>query len=343
MALPNAYALAYPLLLTPSGAKFGKSEGGDSVWLHPDGTSPYAFYQHWLNTDDRDIADLPALVHAVRAGTDRGARGGDRGGAGEARGAARARVRHHRARPRRGRRASRPSRHSEAAFSGPSRSTTRPSSRRSTARRAASRSQPRTARTARRPSSSDAGVLPSRGEARRLIQNGGLTINGERVTDAEAAVPPLVAGEWLVVRVGKRQRHIGRRRAAEMDAPVGTSARPDSQIAAVGSTVPGASHALGPDGGPAPGAGDRLLERERGLPDPSLAGRRADRRGHVLIPDRQERRPGSARMASGSSGMPTAPVMRSATSWQFPGRAANPSTSRRISRAIVSFSRRVRA
>ena len=49
------YALAYPLLLNPSGAKFGKSEGGDSVWLHPDGTSPYAFYQHWLNTDDRDV------------------------------------------------------------------------------------------------------------------------------------------------------------------------------------------------------------------------------------------------------------------------------------------------
>ena len=52
---PLAYALAYPLLLMPSGAKFGKSEGGDSVWLHADGTSPYAFYQHWLNTDDRDV------------------------------------------------------------------------------------------------------------------------------------------------------------------------------------------------------------------------------------------------------------------------------------------------
>src|SRR5829696_4376211 len=52
---PHAYAMAYPLLLNPSGAKFGKSETGDSVWLHPDGTSPYAFYQHWLNTDDRDV------------------------------------------------------------------------------------------------------------------------------------------------------------------------------------------------------------------------------------------------------------------------------------------------
>ena len=53
---PHAFAMAYPLLLAPSGAKFGKSESGESVWIHPDGTSPYAFYQHWLNTDDRDVS-----------------------------------------------------------------------------------------------------------------------------------------------------------------------------------------------------------------------------------------------------------------------------------------------
>src|SRR5258706_91632 len=52
----HAFALAYPLLLNPSGAKFGKSETGDSVWLHADGTSPYAFYQHWRNTVDRDTS-----------------------------------------------------------------------------------------------------------------------------------------------------------------------------------------------------------------------------------------------------------------------------------------------
>ena len=72
---PNAYAMAYPLLLNPSGAKFGKSETGDSVWLHPDGTSPYAFYQHWLNTDDRDVPTYlrwftlftPAEIEALEA------------------------------------------------------------------------------------------------------------------------------------------------------------------------------------------------------------------------------------------------------------------------------------
>ena len=51
----SAFALAYPLLLSPSGTKFGKSEGGESVWLDPERTSPFAFYQYWLNTDDRDV------------------------------------------------------------------------------------------------------------------------------------------------------------------------------------------------------------------------------------------------------------------------------------------------
>ncbi len=50
-----AHGLAYKLLLSPSGTKFGKSESGESVWLDPQRTSPYAFYQHWLNTDDRDV------------------------------------------------------------------------------------------------------------------------------------------------------------------------------------------------------------------------------------------------------------------------------------------------
>ena len=49
----RAYGVVFPLLTTATGAKFGKSEAG-TVWLDPDRTSPYRFYQHWLNTDDRD-------------------------------------------------------------------------------------------------------------------------------------------------------------------------------------------------------------------------------------------------------------------------------------------------
>jgi tyrosyl-tRNA synthetase len=49
-----AHGLVLPLLTTASGAKFGKSEEG-AVYLDPARTSPYKFYQFWLNSDDRDV------------------------------------------------------------------------------------------------------------------------------------------------------------------------------------------------------------------------------------------------------------------------------------------------
>jgi tyrosyl-tRNA synthetase len=48
------HAFATPLLTKSDGTKFGKTEGG-ALWLDPALTSPYAFYQFWLNTDDADI------------------------------------------------------------------------------------------------------------------------------------------------------------------------------------------------------------------------------------------------------------------------------------------------
>ncbi|HJE44252.1 tyrosine--tRNA ligase [Levilactobacillus namurensis] len=50
----KVYGLTIPLLLKADGTKFGKSEGGN-VWLDPEKTSPYDFYQFWINTDDRDV------------------------------------------------------------------------------------------------------------------------------------------------------------------------------------------------------------------------------------------------------------------------------------------------
>ncbi len=52
---PRAFGLSFPLLTAPSGKKFGKSEGGETVFLAAHRTSPYAFYQYWLNADDRDV------------------------------------------------------------------------------------------------------------------------------------------------------------------------------------------------------------------------------------------------------------------------------------------------
>jgi len=49
----TAHALTMPLVTTASGSKFGKTEAG-AVWLDPTRTSPYRFYQYWINIDDRD-------------------------------------------------------------------------------------------------------------------------------------------------------------------------------------------------------------------------------------------------------------------------------------------------
>ena len=50
----RAYGLTTPLMLKSDGTKFGKSAGG-AVWLDPEKTTPYEFYQFWLNQDDRDV------------------------------------------------------------------------------------------------------------------------------------------------------------------------------------------------------------------------------------------------------------------------------------------------
>ena len=50
----TAYGLTLPLVTKADGTKFGKTESG-SVWLDPNKTSPYRFYQFWINTDDRDV------------------------------------------------------------------------------------------------------------------------------------------------------------------------------------------------------------------------------------------------------------------------------------------------
>ncbi len=50
----KVYAITTPLLTKSDGSKFGKSESGN-IWLDPKKTSPYKFYQFWLNADDRDL------------------------------------------------------------------------------------------------------------------------------------------------------------------------------------------------------------------------------------------------------------------------------------------------
>ncbi|MET8553616.1 tyrosine--tRNA ligase [Streptomyces sp. NPDC004959] len=57
----QVHALATPLMTKADGTKFGKSESG-AVWLDPTMTTPYAFYQFWLNVDDRDISRYTRIL-----------------------------------------------------------------------------------------------------------------------------------------------------------------------------------------------------------------------------------------------------------------------------------------
>jgi tyrosyl-tRNA synthetase len=203
-----AHALAYKLLLSPSGTKFGKSEAGDSVWLDPARTTPFAFYQYWLNTDDRDAGTYlrwftelsRSEIEALEAET---------AAHPEARAAQRALARDITARTHGEAAAVEAIRDAEALFAGGSIEdpvllaalfastggfTFAPGSEAGGAAAMLA----------------DAGVFASRGEARRMIASGGVTINGQRVSDP-AFVPQPIAGEWLEVRIGKRRREIGRR------------------------------------------------------------------------------------------------------------------------------------
>ena len=53
----SGHALTIPLLAKADGSKFGKTAGG-AIWLDPEMTSPYAFFQYWLNTDDKDVVNF---------------------------------------------------------------------------------------------------------------------------------------------------------------------------------------------------------------------------------------------------------------------------------------------
>jgi tyrosyl-tRNA synthetase len=58
MGGPQLYGLTSPLLLDSAGQKMGKTSTGERIWLDAERTSPYAFYQYWLNVTDEDVPKL---------------------------------------------------------------------------------------------------------------------------------------------------------------------------------------------------------------------------------------------------------------------------------------------
>jgi tyrosyl-tRNA synthetase len=175
----EVHGLCAPLLTNPSGTKFGKSEGGN-VWLDPELTSPYKFHQFWVNADDRDVSahlrafslrpreEIDTLLeqHAAAPGT---------------------RIPH------------RAVAHEMTARVADARTWAMLA--RELPRAAADLSEPR--------SVIDLATLSrlckSKGEARRLIQQGGMSLNGHPLTgDRAVGSDDLLPGGYLWLRRGKK-------------------------------------------------------------------------------------------------------------------------------------------
>ena len=203
-----AFGLSYPLLTNESGAKYGKTAAGTSVWLDPNRTSPFQFYQYWLDADDRDIGKylrtftllsrsrIEELEAAVAAQP-------------EAREAQRAMAFDITERVHGGDEARKAVRVSAAAFSKePIRDPEILEELFKNIDHFEFTSEDVAAGALRVAVVS--GQYASNGEARRAIQQGGLSLNDERVAAPEATVPELISGRYLVLRAGKKNLRIGK-------------------------------------------------------------------------------------------------------------------------------------
>jgi tyrosyl-tRNA synthetase len=203
----HVHALCTPLLTKADGTKFGKTESG-TVWLDPEITSPYAFYQFWINADDRDVPTLlrtfsmrplPDVEELVElSGREPFRRHGQRALAEElttlVHGAGHTRSVQHAATALFGRGELRDLDHQTLT--------------------AALREVPHVELSAEdaaaAPTVADlfvrSGLVESKGAVRRAANEGGAYLNNERITDVEAPVAPeaLLPGGWVVLRRGRK-------------------------------------------------------------------------------------------------------------------------------------------
>jgi tyrosyl-tRNA synthetase len=197
------HAFTTPLVLKADGTKFGKSEGG-ATWLDPAMTSPYAFYQFWVNADDRDVADYlryfsfrshEEIEELEKATSERP----------QARLAQRALAEEITALVHGEEEARQAILASQALFGRASLVELSAD----TLRAALSEAGLISVRGELPPVATllhQSGLVKSGGEARRTIAEGGAYVNNERVTDADAVVAAsaLLHGKFLVLRRGKR-------------------------------------------------------------------------------------------------------------------------------------------
>ncbi|HEX6058590.1 MAG TPA: tyrosine--tRNA ligase [Gemmatimonadaceae bacterium] len=213
----TAHALTFPLLTTAAGTKFGKTEAG-AVWLDPDRTSHYAFYQFWVNTEDRDVGRL-LRIFSLASREEIEALDAETAANPERRAAQQALAREVTARVR-GEDAARVAGEVSGVLFG--KGDVRQLSR--AALEALAREVPTVDAAAPAATPPDgvpegaldaldalelfvsAGLAASRGAAKRLLEQGGMNVNGRRLGPSDRVVrtDELLHGEWLVLRKGAR-------------------------------------------------------------------------------------------------------------------------------------------
>lgn len=196
------YGLTIPLMLKADGTKFGKTAGG-AIWLDADKTSPYEFYQFWLNQDDRDVIrylkfftflgqdEINQLAAAVEDEPEKRL--------------AQRRLAEEVTRFVHGEEALESAQHiSEILFSGDIQRLTL------TEVQEAFEKVPNVSINSE-PTNivellTETAIEPSRRQAREDITNGAITINGERCTDTDAQLNPKTnfSGKFMVIRRGKK-------------------------------------------------------------------------------------------------------------------------------------------
>lgn len=205
----KVFGLTIPLLLKADGTKFGKSEGGN-IWLDPEKTTPYEFYQFWLNQDDRDVVkflkyftflskdEIDRLAETVKTAPEK--REAQRRLAQEVTGFVH------------GQKAVEEAEHISAAlFSGEVSDLT------ASEIEQGFKNMPTVEVDAKKENIvlwlvDTTKIESSRRQAREDITNGAIRINGEKVTDLEAEIDPAshFDGKFVIVRRGKKKYFLAR-------------------------------------------------------------------------------------------------------------------------------------
>ena len=204
----EAHGVCAPLLTSASGAKFGKTEAG-TVWLDPDLTRPYEFYQFWINADDRDI-ESHLKVFTFKTEAEIAELMGEHASHPGARKPQKAVAFDVTARVHGEEIAQRAAEAAEIMFGSGNPAEARPTTWKMLAAELPHGPLPAGFSTAASVVDLVRGtsLVKSKGEARRQIKQGGISVNGNRISDADAAVGAPLEGGYYWVQRGKKSHFI---------------------------------------------------------------------------------------------------------------------------------------